>query len=499
MAAVLVVAVAARLFGLGAAGQTWDEDVYWTAGRNLVQNLLELRLDAWWWRWNSEHPPVSKYLAGLGALLWDGFGPARGVAVVVSSLSCALLVPIGARLGARGAGLLAGLVAALTPHLIAHGQLVGHESPSLLWWTLGVLLALDVHRPGDAAVVPLRALVLRLAAVSVVVGLAVSTRFIGALLGPAAVIVIGAWAPAGQRRRAVAVALLVVPLGSLATFFALWPWLWDSPVARLQESWSVLRAAVGPEPYLGALTSYPPRSYFVRYLLATTPVGVLLAAALWALHAVATGWSRRPASAGTAAQQSWPAMVTVLAWLALPLVVCLSPVRKDGVRYVIPVVQGLSLVAGLGVAAVVARCSRRAALLAGAALVSYLLWSCGRAQPYYLDYYNELTGGAAQVSRDRAFETAWWGEGVDRAVAYVNQHAARGARVARSCVAPAHVGWFRGDLWTPMAQAPHEAEWIVAYAPRSYPCPVPADAQLVFAVTHRGLVLAEVYRRAAPR
>ncbi|MBK7538045.1 MAG: hypothetical protein IPI49_22270 [Myxococcales bacterium] len=103
------------------------------------------------------------------------------------------------------------------------------------------------------------------------------------------------------------------------------------------------------------------------------------------------------------------------------------------------------------------------------------------------------------MSRDRAFETAWWGEGVDRAVAYVNQHAARGARVARSCVAPAHVGWFRGDLWTPMAQAPHEAEWIVAYAPRSYPCPVPADAQLVFAVTHRGLVLAEVYRRAAPR
>ena len=93
------------------------------------------------------------------------------------------------------------------------------------------------------------------------------------------------------------------------------------------------------------------------------------------------------------------------------------------------------------------------------------------------------------------FETAWWGEGVDRAVAYVNAHAAPGARVYRDCIEPAHLAWFREDLWTTLARAPGEADWIVVYAPVRRPCRVPRDARKVFEVTTGGLVLAEVYQR----
>jgi hypothetical protein len=96
------------------------------------------------------------------------------------------------------------------------------------------------------------------------------------------------------------------------------------------------------------------------------------------------------------------------------------------------------------------------------------------------------------------FETAWWGEGVDRAVDYVNAHAASGARVDRACIEPAHLAWFREDLWAPMTNAPGEASWIVSYAPASHPCPVPADAREVFAVTADGAVLARVYQRSVP-
>ena len=46
-----------------------------------------------------------------------------------------------------------------------------------------------------------------------------------------------------------------------------------------------------------------------------------------------------------------------------------------------------------------------------------------------------------------------------------------------------------------MTRDPREAAWIVVYAPATRPCPVPPDAQQVFAVVHDGAVLAIVYRR----
>src|SRR5690606_25468817 len=117
--AVFAVAVAVRLFDLAGAGQTWDEDTNWSAGRNYVSNLLALDFAPSSWRFNLEHPPLSKYLYGVGAQLVDGYGPARATAALLMAAACALLVPIGRRLHGLRAGVLAGSIAALTPHLIA--------------------------------------------------------------------------------------------------------------------------------------------------------------------------------------------------------------------------------------------------------------------------------------------------------------------------------------------------------------------------------------------
>ena len=142
--AVLALALVVRLESLGQAGQTWDEDTYWSAGRNYVDNLLSLDLDQQAWIWNQQHPPVTKYLAGLGAWWTDGYGPARAVSALVMALACALLVPIGARLHRPATGVAAGVVAALTPHLVAHGQIVGHEAPTALAWMLALWTSLRV-------------------------------------------------------------------------------------------------------------------------------------------------------------------------------------------------------------------------------------------------------------------------------------------------------------------------------------------------------------------
>ncbi|MEZ4366747.1 MAG: glycosyltransferase family 39 protein [Kofleriaceae bacterium] len=488
--AVLVVALVVRLTTLGDAGQTWDEDENWSAGRNYVANVVTLDGSPAAWVWNLEHPPVMKYLVGVGAQFADGFGPSRATAALLVALACGLVVLVGARLYTPRVGLIAGVVAALTPHLIAHGQVVGHEAPTVLWWSLGVWLALgtfDGLAPlpdGDAR----RRLLARLAGLGVVLGVAVASRFVNALAAPLLGAIVLVQAPTAWRRRVIGYGLAIMPVVAVATVVVLWPRLWHDPLAHLAESWARLSKPHGSEPWLGGMTNQPSPLYFLVYLVVTAPVGLLLLAGAWKLR-TAAALRRRDTAEGKAA------LVLVLWWLA-PLGVMLSPVRQDGVRYVLPCLLAMSVMAAAGLDAVGARMRhRRAPAVALGVLVLYLGVTCARIQPYYLDYYGEAVGGPAGVQARRWMETAWWGEGLDRAIAYVNAHAEPGARVHRGCVEPGHLTWFRGDLWTPMVERAREATWIVTYAPKTRPCTLPADATRVFVVEAQGAVLAEVWRR----
>lgn len=489
--AVLAVALVLRLESLGDAGQTWDEDTYWSAGRNYVDNLLRGDVSQDAWQWNYQHPPVSKYLAGLGAWWTDDYGPARAVSALVLALACALLVPIGARLHRPATGIAAGLIAALTPHLVAHGQIVGHEAPTALAWALALWTSLRVWdgigaRSGVDEATILRRLVVRLALVGLVLGIGVMIRFVNVLAAPAIGLTIVLGAPRGRRVQAIVLGLAVIPAVAALTSIALWPRLWSHPIAHLEQAWDKLKGTHSAEPFLGTLTSTPPRWYFLAYLGATAPLGLALAAIVGTL-----AWlGRRP---------RWPGLVIVAAWAAAPLGVMFSPVRQDGVRYVIPTLLMLAMLAGAGAVALGERVARRwsrppwlRAVPAGL-LVAYLLVVCVRIRPYYLDYYGEQVGGTAAVARSRRFEVAWWGEGLQSAIGHVNRHAAPGDRVHRGCVEPIHLTWFRGDLWEPVAD-PRAARWLVHYQPSWRPCPIPAGAVAVFTARAGGAPLAIVYR-----
>lgn len=482
MAGVVVAGVAIRWFDLGGAGQTWDEDVNWAAGRNYITNLLDLDLSAAAWRWNYEHPPVMKLLAGIGAQLADGFGPARAMSAVWSALGCALLVPIGARLYRPRVGVLAAAIAVLLPPMVAHGQIVGHESPSVLWWSLAILLALGVHDylPADDRKAA-RALGLRLTWVGVAIGVATASRFINGLAGLLCAAIVVIQAPARWRRDTLIWGAIVMPAAALATVYAVWPRLWAHPIDRLAESFHRLSGMHSAEPFLGEITNQPPLYYFAVYLFATLPLGVLAGAAAGAVR--------------LARARDRSALIVAL-WLVIPLGVAASPVRQDGVRYVMPCLLALALLAAAGFDYLVSHPRLRAWwAVVGVTLVAYLGIVLVRIHPYYLDYFAEQVGGAGHVARRRAFETAWWGEGVDRAVDYVNRHAAPGARVYRNCIEPFHLAWFRDDLWPAITEAIGEASWIVVYAPATRSCPLPAGVRQVFAVSADGAPLAIVYQR----
>lgn len=490
-------ALGVRLWDLDGAGQTWDEDVNWSAGRNYVTNWLALDFRPGSWEWNQEHPPVMKYIAGIGAQWADGYDPARALSALLVALGCGLLVPIGRRLFSLRVGALAGVAAALSPHLIAHGKVVGHEAPTVLWWALGIWLALRAHdapagslgsapEADRAGRDPLPG---RLAVIGLVVGLAVSSRFVNGLLGVLAGAIMLVMAPPGRRWRTLGLGLAIAVPVALVVGVAVWPRLWDAPIAHLQEAWATLRRPHAPEPFLGRITSTPPRYYFAVYLVATAPAGLLVGAALWLARAVRRGRAELRAT------------LIMSLWLVVPMIVALSPVRQDGVRYIMPCLLALALAAAAGLDAAAswaatslgARGRRVFAGLAGL-LVIYLAVTSARVHPYYLDYYGEHVGGPAGVAERKWFEVAWWGEGIADAIEHVNRHAPEGARVYKRCVEPSHLTWLRADLWAREAQRPEQADWLVVYQPAWRHCPVPAGATLVHEVSAQGAPLVRVYR-----
>jgi len=482
MAIVFVAGVVVRWIDLGGFGQTWDEDVNWAAGRNYVTNLVSLDFAARSWVWNFEHPPVMKLLDGIGAQFADGFGPARALSAIWIALGCALLVPIGARLFRPRVGVLAAAIATLLPPMVAHGQIVGHEAPTVLWWSLAILLALGVHdylSPSDRKAGAM--LRVRLVWVGVAIGIAIASRFVNGLVGPLCAVIVVVQAPPRWRRETLIWGAILLPLAAIATVYVVWPRLWAHPLASLAESFHKLAGVHSPRPFLGTITNEPGAPYFLVYLFATLPFGVIARVVAGAARLIRV----RDGSA-----------LIALCWFVIPLGVTFSPVRQGGVRYVLPCVLALAMIAAAGFdqLAVWARVRHAFAAL-GTLAIAYLALILVRIHPYYLDYFGEQVGGAGSVAAHGSFETAWWGEGVDRAVAYVNANAAPGARVDRDCIEPFHLAWFREDLWAPMTTVPAEAAWIVSYAPQTRPCPVPPDARRVFTVTADGVVFAAVYER----
>jgi 4-amino-4-deoxy-L-arabinose transferase-like glycosyltransferase len=498
LAAVFALALVVRCFQLNAAGQTWDEDANWAAGRNYVTNLLSLDIRPASWQWNFEHPPMMKYIMGIGAQFADGYGPARFIAALLMSLSCVVLVPLVGRLFTWRVGVIAGVLASLTPTLIAHSKVVGHEAPTVFWWTLGLLLAVSAFDDiNDADPVALRLLRRRMITLGIVLGLAVASRFVNVFLGPLMGTVLLLCAPKKILKLVAVHGALILPSVAFVTLIVVWPRLWYGPFSHLADSWQKLKKPHSTEPFLGTITNTPNPLYFVVYLFATMPLGIALSAAVGVVSRVQS-WRKKFAADNLVQQRAgW----ITLCWLLVPLGVMASPVRQDGVRYVMPCILALTTVAAGGLDWIANELQpriARARVIVPTVAAAYLAIVCIRIHPYYLDYFGEQVGGPRTVAARHWFETAWWGEGVDRAVDYVNDHAAPNARVYRDCIEPVHLAWFRGDLWIPMVTSADAADWIIAYSPSSHPCSIPAGFEQVFEVDAAGAPLARVFNRVQP-
>src|SRR5262249_44717620 len=226
---IFVVALAARVWGVGAAGQAWGGDECWSSGRSCGESGSA---GASWERaggGTQRPPPVTKYLAGVGALADDGYTAARLIFAFFGAGACVLAFAAGRRLFGGRAGFFAGMTCALLPHMVGHGRIVGHETPSVFFWTLAVWLALAAAHAENHPVWQ----AIRFATVGMACGLAIGTRFPNLLVLP----VVAAAALAPLRRHWVRTALVgvgVIPLATVATFVAIWPRMWHDAIPHLR-------------------------------------------------------------------------------------------------------------------------------------------------------------------------------------------------------------------------------------------------------------------------
>ncbi len=455
-AAAFAAALAIRLFRLGGFGQAWDEDCYWSAGRNYLLNvaLLDFRPESW--SWNYEHPPVAKYVAGLAALWHDGYGPARALEAVLGALTCVAVFGLGRDLFSRRIGLGASLLYAFLPPAVAHSQVTGLETPSTLFATLAFWASVR-GRPVLAGVTG---------------GLATASRFIAGLVFVAMAVVGLADRPRDRRAWA---RLALPPVVGLATLVAVWPRLWiEGPVAGLRASLGKLSVPHAPEWFLGAVVQGAvPKTYFLVYFAACVTPAVLLGLGLF--------WLRRDR----------PTFVCAV-FLATPFLLAFSPVVQNGVRYILPALPPATLLAASGLDAAARRLRwRPAPAVALAVAVATSALACVRIAPYSLDYYNVLFGGPRAAFERRRFLVGWWGEGIEAAVRRLNAMAPRGATVFVD-VYPGHVVWMREDL-RPVGSPPEADFALVNHFQFTAP---PAGFHEVFREdAAAGAPLAAVYAR----
>jgi len=147
--ALTVVALFVRVRGIPRQDVAWDELTYTLAGRHFVRNLQLGDFAREAFRYNYYHPPLAKWLYGLGYALGAQDG-ARMVSAVLSAASIGLCYGVGKLLFGRRVGFGAAAIAAWLPGLVAHARLSGLESVLVFFWLLSLLASLCWLRAVEA-------------------------------------------------------------------------------------------------------------------------------------------------------------------------------------------------------------------------------------------------------------------------------------------------------------------------------------------------------------
>jgi 4-amino-4-deoxy-L-arabinose transferase-like glycosyltransferase len=465
-----------------------DEAVYMEAGeryiswaerglRGRLEAPLSARTIATAWDFNSEHPPLMKWLFGLSWRLFArvdqrqlekhpaGLRPSGGLGLtdevtafrlptmamfglLAAMVYLAFLAAFGRRrpqpppepdgwpppvddsptLPARAGALAAALLTVCQPRAFFHAETAAFDLPAATMWFICAYAywrALDARKPWRAALL-----------VGVLFGLFLATKLQSFFL-PFALSAHAFWLWARSRFRTFPnirplVAMAVV--GPLVCWGS-WPYLWHDTWAHLRKYLAFHASHVNYNfEYLGHNYNNPPFPITepLGMLLTTAPV-VLLALAAAGIATLARSPRRRDARA----TRAWLLLVGLVP--ILPFMSGHTPIF-GATKHWLATMPCLAICAGVAVQAIVAalpaelgRASSR--LVQGAVMAGVLALAVvpaavetARSHPYGLSHYNALVGGApggADLGMNRQF----WGYSPQGLFAWMNANLPQGARV----------------------------------------------------------------------
>ncbi|TDJ51482.1 MAG: DUF2029 domain-containing protein [Nitrospina sp.] len=349
------------------------------------------------------HPALTRILPTLTWFVFHGwFGDIvayRMAPAILFALAVMAVFRVMARRFDSATGLFAALSLALMPRVFGHAHIAATDTAMMAFWLFAVVAfykGLEDKRWSYGF--------------AVLLGLAFSVKFTGVLI-PLALIMYMILAREKRAWRNVVVAAVISPV----VLIALNPTWWVDPFSGffthyVQTALSRNTTAPIATYYLGEL--YPvhaPWHYSLVMTAVTVPVAILLFVLLGAV------WGVRQRA------DKWVLLVlSQLIFYYLILVLPLSP-DYDGVRLFLPVFPFLACLAGLGYRGlrdwVFRNMDRwpplikwgRKRIVALIFLITFT-WPAlqlADSHPFYLEYYNGLTGGVAGAHR-AGFETTYW-------------------------------------------------------------------------------------------
>ena len=436
IAIIFVTAFAIRYVSYKDVGITLDEPFYVKGGIDYIGAVKNLSFFGSAWDFNTEHPPVSKYVYGVALYIfnngiydYNAFLISKTMSIICGAVTCIFIYLIGRRFFNEYVGLLAALILAFTPMMIAHNQLSNIDSPVTMMITATMFVYMNAVRSESFRLYLLSALML---------GLSIATKYNTLLMIPVMIslYLLYRYHKSGSRiykaindllSKPPRVLTIVICAGIVVlTVYAIWPYLWPDPLNDLELSlahWA--NSGTLPETLLGASVSGgAPWYYYPLYFLVTTPEIMLMAMLVGLFYIVRSRDAFKE---------------TMALWLFLPFVYGFSGFVMGSMRYILMIYPALALVCAYGVFSLskwiggyLKKYDSAPAIVSlaiGSIVVISLVLTCLYTQPYYLDYYNSLAGGYQNIQDNKLFLLSWWGEGLYDPVEYVESHA-NGASVS---------------------------------------------------------------------
>ena len=421
LAAILLAALAVRLLALDCF-LTIDEQLWALRAVHFYQALHTGDLAA---TYQAQHPGVTTMWLGAASIelglvsTTDSLAriafASRWLAALLNWAGLCLMCLLLVRLFDRRVALVATLLIGFDPFYLAHSRLLHLDGLLTTFSTLCLLALLCFLAEGKGWAALLAA---------AGAALAILTKSPGLLLLPFGALLVGLHSLTRQRTwgqrllHAVGGALLWC-LAVCALVFALWPALWVAPGATLIQLWrGISGQGLSPHEnlnfFLGQPTQVPgPSFYPVAYLFRATPWTLL--GLVISLPLLIPSFPLAPSL-----RREQRVQLYVLCGFVLLFSTFMSLGAKKFDRYLLPIFPALDLLAALGLTVLGrAVAGRREALLGagfGLLMVTQVALTLAH-YPYYLSYYNPLAGGARRAVRTLL---VGWGEGMERAAAYLN-------------------------------------------------------------------------------